>query len=189
MTLRTLLAGEHTCPWWLIRTFDNPIRKLIHNPERILAGLVAPGDTVLDLGCGIGYFTLPLARLVGPNGAVIAADLQPQMLAGVGRRAEAAGLADRIRLHRAEPQHIGVEGPVDFALAFWMVHEVHTPEAFLAEVHATLRAGGRFLLVEPRVHVPARAFEKTLAFAQAAGFRPVDAPHIAVSRARLFATT
>ena len=76
----------NVCPWWLCPTFDNPLRRLIHNPDRILAGLVQPGETALDIGCGIGYFAIPLARLVGPEGSVICVDLQEQMVAGVRRR-------------------------------------------------------------------------------------------------------
>ncbi len=57
----------NVCPWWLCPTFDNPLRRLIHNPDRILAGLVRPGEIALDLGCGMGYFSIPLARLVGPG--------------------------------------------------------------------------------------------------------------------------
>ena len=83
------------CPWWLCPTFDNPLRRLIQDPDRILAGLVQPGETALDIGCGMGYFSIPLARLVGPEGKVICVDLQEQMLAGVRRRAERAGVADR----------------------------------------------------------------------------------------------
>ena len=101
-------AGN-VCPWWLCPTFDNPLRRLIHNPDRILAGLVRAGETALDIGCGMGYFSIPLARLVGPGGKVICVDLQEQMLAGVRRRAERSGVADRIRLHRAGPNGLGMD--------------------------------------------------------------------------------
>ncbi len=98
------------CPWWLCATFDNPLRRLIHNPERILCELVRSGDTALDLGCGMGVFSIPLARLVGPSGKVICVDLQEQMLAGVRRRAERAGVAQRIpSCTRPEPTGIGLD--------------------------------------------------------------------------------
>ena len=138
------------CPWWLCPTFDNPLRRLIHNPNRILAGLVQPGQTALDLGCGMGYFSIPLARLVGSEGKVICVDLQEQMLAGVRRRAERTGVADRIRLHRAGTDGLGLTETVDFALAFWMLHEVPDQAAFLAEVRACLKPGSHLLIVEPR---------------------------------------
>ena len=53
----------HICPWWLTYTFDNPLRRLIHNPRKMLSGLVRPGMTAADLGCGMGYFTAALAEL------------------------------------------------------------------------------------------------------------------------------
>ncbi len=61
------------------------------------------------------------------------------MLAGVRRRAERAGMSDRIQLHLAAPEKIGVSGPVDFALAFWMVHEVRYQEAFLTGIFDVLK--------------------------------------------------
>jgi ubiquinone/menaquinone biosynthesis C-methylase UbiE len=61
------------------------LRRLIHPPGRILGHHICPGDTVLDLGCGPGYFSLPLARMVGPGGTVIAVDVQEEMLALTGK--------------------------------------------------------------------------------------------------------
>lgn len=174
-----------TCPWWFIGAFDNPLRKLAHQPERILAGLVLPGQTVLDLGPGMGFFTIPLARMVGPTGAVVAADLQPEMLAGVRRRAEQAGVYERIRLHVAQPEQIGVTGPFDFALAFWMLHEVRKPAGFLAEVYRVLKPGGRLLVAEPVMHVPARQFNREVELAVQQGFRAGAGPSVRFSRSML----
>lgn len=179
-------SSGSVCPWWVCPTFDNPLRRLIHDPERILAGLVQPGDTALDLGCGMGYFSVALARLVGPEGKVICVDLQERMLAGVRRRAERAGVVERIRLHRAEPGRLGLEEPVDFALAFWMLHEVPDQVSFLAEVRACLKPGARLLVVEPRGHVGEAAFEHSVAIARAAGLLPIAQPVVAWSRAVLF---
>jgi ubiquinone/menaquinone biosynthesis C-methylase UbiE len=176
---------QHTCPWWLLFTFDNPLRKLIHDPDRILTGMVQPGQVVLDVGCGKGYFTLTLARLVGQKGQVFAVDLQEQMLAGLRNRAERAGLLDRIRLQRCTPDRVGVTGPVDFILAFWMVHEVRHPLPFLQELYQALKPGGSLLMVEPRIHVPGRVFEKTVDLAQRQGFSVVDHPQVRFSRAVL----
>lgn len=179
------LMDSHTCPWWLIGSFDNPLRRLLHRPERILARLVQEGQTVLDVGPGMGYFTLPLARMVGPNGTVIAADLQPQMLAGLRRRAERAGLASRIQLHRSQPDQLGVDTPVDFALAFWMLHEVRDPTAFLGQIHAVLKPGARLLVVEPILHVSEQTFTREIQTAAAQGFRPSPGPSVRLSRSSL----
>jgi ubiquinone/menaquinone biosynthesis C-methylase UbiE len=172
-----------TCPWWLLPTFDNPLRKLIHNPQQILSPYVHPGDTVLDVGCGMGYFTLPLVRLVGPTGAVIAADIQSQMLDGLRRRAARAGLLDSIRFLPSTPDSIGLDCPLDFALTFWMVHEVRQPEPFLLEIYTALKPGGHLLIVEPAIHVPGQAFNKTVLLAERLGFTVQDRPAVKISRA------
>lgn len=176
---------DSTCPWWIIGLFDNPLRRRFQDPERILAGLVKTGQTVLDLGPGYGYFTIPLARMVGQHGKVIAADLQPQMLAGIRRRAKVAGMGERIQLHLAARDRIGVTEPVDFALAFWMLHEVRDRPAFLAEVFGLLRPGAQLLLVEPQVHVNARLFDQEIQAARGAGFHTAPGPVVRLSRAVL----
>jgi ubiquinone/menaquinone biosynthesis C-methylase UbiE len=176
---------KHTCPWWFIGTFDNPLRPLLHQPERILAGLAQEGQTVLDIGPGMGYFTLPLARMVGPMGKVFAADLQPQMLAGLRRRAERAGLAGRIELHQALPERIGLATQVDFALAFWMLHEVRDQAAFLEEVYSLLKPGAAFLVVEPLIHVSSKLYQQEIQAAAAAGFQILPGPAVQLSRSAL----
>ena len=74
----------------------------------------------------------------------------------------------------------------DFALAFWMLHEVPDQAAFLAEVRACLKPGGRLLVVEPRLHVGGAAFERSVAIARGVGLLPVARPAVALSRAVLF---
>ncbi len=176
------LSEGHTCPWWFIGSFDNPLRRWMHRPDQILAGLVQEGQTVLDVGPGMGYRTIPLARRVGEAGTVIAADLQPQMLAGLRHRAERAGLLSRIRLHQSQPDRIGVASPVDFALAFWMLHEVRDPASFLAELRGLLKPGARLLVVEPIIHVPGGQFAREVQTAAAQGFHPEPGPAVRFSR-------
>ena len=84
--------AHRICPWWLGYLLANPIRRLWHNPRAILQSSVQEGMLVLEPGCGMGFFTLELARLVGRNGKVIAVDVQPRMIAGLKRRARKAGL-------------------------------------------------------------------------------------------------
>lgn len=177
--------GGHVCPWWFAPSFDNPLRRFYQDPYRILTGLVQPGQTVADLGCGMGYFSIPLATLVGPTGRVICVDLQPEMLDGVRRRAERAGVLAQVRLQHCTPERIGLEEPVDFALAFWMLHEVRDQEAFLREMCAALRPGGRLLVVEPWLHVSDKAFARSVTLAGALGLKPAARPKIAISNAAL----
>jgi ubiquinone/menaquinone biosynthesis C-methylase UbiE len=173
------------CPWWLCYSFDNPLRRLFHDPEPLLAPHVNPGMTVVDIGCGMGYFTIPLARLTGPGGKVIAVDLQQRMLDALIRRAAKAGMADRIIPHRCQKESLGVVGPADFALVFWMAHEVPDKPRFFREIFALLKQGGWLLLVEPKYHVTLGGFERTLAACREVGFSLWDEPVVALSRAAL----
>ena len=178
-------TNNRVCPWWLCYSFDNPLRRIFHKPEPLLAPYVKPGMIAVDIGCGMGYFTLGLAKLAGPGGRVIAVDLQQQMLDALERRARRAGVADRIVLHRCRPDSLGVEGPVDFALVFWMAHEVPDKPRFFRELFTLLKTGGRLLLVEPKFHVTLRSLERTLAVCREAGFRALEEPAIALSHAVL----
>lgn len=178
--------GDHVCPWWLAYSFDNPLRRLLHPPEKLFAGLVEPGMTAVDVGCGMGHFTLGLARMVGAHGRVIAVDLQPQMLKRVARRAEKAGLSGRIRLHGAGKASLELDVRADFVVASWMVHEVPDQAAFLKEVAALMKPGARFFVAEPRGHVTEEQVERTVALAQEAGLRVAGRPRVALSRAVVF---
>lgn len=181
---RSLHGG--VCPAWFAWAIDNPLRRWLHNPEDILGGLIVPGSTVVELGCGSGPFTAALAQMVGSSGRVIAADVQPAMLAKVRRRVAQAGVQDRVELHVCEPQRLGLPARVDFVLAFWMAHEVPNTAAFCAEICEALNTGGKLLLVEPKLHVGRRAFEKEVDAALEAGFELLARPSVRLSRAALF---
>ena len=180
-----MTTKNRVCPWWVIWTFDNPLRKLIHNPREILSGLVDAGQTALDIGCGMGFFTIEMACEVGPNGQVIAADLQEKMLAGVRQRANQANVQDRIQYHLCQPGRIGLAEKVDFALAFWMVHEVPEPVSLFREVFDLLKPNGKLLIVEPMIHVTQAAFQRTTEIAQSVGLRIQETRNVRISRAIL----
>ncbi len=173
--------SHRVCPWWLGYFLAMPLRRLWHNPVRILGPFVREGMTVLEPGCGMGFFSLDLARMVGPRGRVVVVDVQARMLAGLARRARRAALADRIDTRLAEDESLGVDdlaGKVDFAVAFYMVHEVPDPARFLADLHRALAPGAKLLMVEPRGHVTEQAFRATLDTAEKAGFRAEAGPEI-----------
>lgn len=182
--------ANHICPWWLGYFLVSPLRRLWQHPERVLAPFVGEGMLVLEPGCGMGFFTLDLARIVGPKGRVVAVDLQERMLAGLRRRAARAGLLDRIDVRLAQANRLGVAdlaGRVDVALALHVIHEVPDAAGFFAEIAASLKPEGRLLFVEPRGHVSADAFAASLALAEQAGLRIVDRPKIRREPAALLA--
>jgi len=178
-----LLRDKRICPWWLAYTFDNPLRALLHDPRKILSPYLREGMTAIDLGCGMGYFSRGMAKIVGDAGTVISIDLQQEMLDITRKRAERDHVGHRIHLRRVEQGNIGVSEQADFALAFWMVHEVDDLQAFFRQVHSILKQTGVFLIAEPRVHVSRSRFEEILAFARTTGFTISDAPRIRFSRA------
>ena len=176
------MAG-HVCPWWGGFFIDNALRRWLHNPQQILSRYVQPGMTVLDFGCGMGLFAIALARLVGTTGRVIAVDLQQQMLDVLIKRARAAGVAERITPHCCARTALGIAEPVDFALAFYSVHEVPDLPRLLGELRRCVRPPGQLLVVEPKGHVTARRFEAMVHGAAASGWAVRARPHINLSRA------
>jgi ubiquinone/menaquinone biosynthesis C-methylase UbiE len=177
---------KHVCPRWLCFTFDNVFRKLLHDPYKILQPYIKEGDTVLDVGPGIGYFTIPLAQLVGDRGRVIAADIQQEMLTAIKKRAKQRDVEGRIILQLSSSDSLNVKTKVNFILAFWMVHEVSDKPLFLTQLRSLLKDDGRFLLVEPKFHVTKRKFTASVRLALKAGFALDDSPQISLSKSALF---
>ncbi|MFH0862238.1 MAG: class I SAM-dependent methyltransferase [Candidatus Altiarchaeota archaeon] len=162
------------------------MRRLIHDPRRILEGRIFKGETAIDIGCGPGVFTIPMAEMVGEGGKVIAADFQDGMLQRVRRKAEKKGLLTRIILHKTELDRIGAPEKADFALAFYMVHEVPDRANLFEELRTILKRGGRLMVVEPLIHVSETEYERTREAAVQAGFRPIQEVRVALSRGDLF---
>ena len=122
------------CPWWLGYLLASPLRRLLQDPVEIVKPYAEEGMTVLDVGCGMGFFSLPLANLVGEKGRVVCIDLQEKMIKGLLTRAKKAGLTDRIDARVCSQSSLGVSdlaGKIDFALAFALVHEVPDKDMFI----------------------------------------------------------
>ncbi|MCX5863928.1 MAG: class I SAM-dependent methyltransferase [Deltaproteobacteria bacterium] len=175
--------AKHVCPWWLAYTFDNPLRRIFHKPEKMFFPYLKAGMTAIDLGCGMGYFSIGMARIVGETGKIISVDLQQKMLDTLRKRAGKAGVSSRITTRLCGENSIGIHEAVDFALAFWMAHETPDERNFLRQVHAILKQSGKLLLAEPKGHVTFSEFKKTLSIAQELGFKPIDSPIISLSHA------
>ena len=184
------MIAHGACPWWLGYFLASPIRKWIEvkDPEALLRPYIKPDMAVFEPGPGMGFFTLPAAKLVGPSGRVIAADIQPQMLNALRNRAAKAGLLSRIETRLVGPYSLGaedLEGKIDFVLAWAMVHELPSPDNFFAEAAATLKPGGFLLFAEPHGHVDAAHFAVELEAARLAGLSEVSRPLVRRSHAVL----
>ena len=179
------MAGR-LCPWWVGYILSSPIRRLFENPEKILGDYVKPGLTVLDVGCAMGFFSLPAARLVGPEGRVIVVDLQEKMIKSLRRRAARAGLQARIETRVCSESNLRIDDLADLALVFHVVHEVPDVPGLMTQLHQAVGPGGKLLVAEPNGHVSAEEYVITEAYAQQAGFTIASHPQLKRSRATVF---
>lgn len=171
--------AELVCPWWIGYLMASPLRRLVVDPEKVLAPYVAEGMTVLEPGPGMGFFSIPVATMVGADGRIVAVDVQRKMLDGLRRRAAKAGLLPRIEMRLAEPETMGVadlRDAVDLVLAIAVVHEMPSVERFFGEATVTLKPNGSLLLVEPAGHVDAALWQREREAACAAGLETVAIP-------------
>jgi len=180
--------AHSVCPWWLGYWLVCPFRRRSQNPAEILAPYLREGMTVLEPGSGMGFFTIELARKVGPSGRVIAVDIQPKMLDRLERRAAKAGVQNHIEARLASPDSMGIAdlgNSVDFTLAFAVVHEFPDAGRFFAEVAGVSKPGAKILLAEPAGHVKGHEFDSELQTASQSGFNVVDRPSISSSQSAL----
>lgn len=166
----------HVCPHQIAFFLDNWIRRLIQPPEKIVGPYIQEGNTVIDMGCGPGYFTIDMAKMVGPEGRVIAVDVQVKMLERVRKKAQKHRLAERIVYHTADSDHIGLNQTADFILAYYMIHETPDMTKTLQELKSLLKDGGKILVVEPKMHVSQTVFEKMIQIAASVGLKVVEFP-------------
>jgi len=177
------------CPWWLGYFLASPVRRWLgQDPLAILRPYVREGMTVLEPGPGMGFFTLPLARMVGQSGKVIAVDVQPKMISSLKRRADKQNLQDRIDARVCSAENMGIsdlDGKIDFTLAFAMVHEFPDAAKFFSEVAPASKLGAQLLLAEPSGHVKDHDFAAELTSASVAGFSVRERPKVPRSQAAL----
>lgn len=184
---KLFVRGKHVCPAWLCFTFDNPPRKIYQDPHKILSPYISPGATVVDIGPGKGYFTIPMCHLVGRDGRVLAVDIQEKMLTALKMRASKAGITANLTTHLSRPNDFCLDVKADFVLAFWMVHEVPEVRRFFVNVKEIMKPHALFLIAEPFFHVTKRRFNNTLDIGQGMGFKILDRPEISFSHAAMLA--
>lgn len=179
---------NHICPVEKAGGLDTKFRRWMQNPFKLLKPYVEKGMTVLDVGCGPGFFSIAMSEMVGPSGKVVAADLQDGMLDIIRNKIKNTELENIIHLHECEKDKIGYTDQVDFILAFYVVHEIPDKVAFFNELFSILKPGGQILIVEPKLfHVSKKEFRYTISFAEEAGFRLMDTLKIRLSRSAVLA--
>ena len=169
---------NRVCPVESADRLDGWFRRWSQKPRKILGPYLEEGMTVLDVGCGPGFFSVDMARMLGKSGRVIAADLQAGMLQKLGNKIQGTELEERITLHKCEENRIGVSEEVDFVLVFFVFHEIPNQEEFLAEMGSVLKPNGLVFVAEPPFHVSKSAFEETIRKFKDAGFTLIERPKV-----------
>ncbi|TAL35992.1 MAG: class I SAM-dependent methyltransferase [Spirochaetes bacterium] len=173
------------CPVEHAGALDAGIRKLVQDPAKILRPWVWEGMTVLDLGCGPGFFSIEIAKMVGKTGKVFAADLQEGMLEKLGRKIANTPLVQRIQLHKCRADGVGLSAALDFVLLFYVLHEVPDKPALFRELRGIMKPGAALLVVEPKFHVGKKDFMKATGLLVDAGFTTGTGPRVFFSRSVL----
>ncbi len=173
---------QRVFPVQIAGIFDNSLRRLLQNPEKLLDQYISEGMTVLDLGCGPGFFTIEIAKMLNDYGKVIAADLQEGMLKKVAKKIKTKELEHKIVLHKCGEKKIGVTENVDFVLAFYMIHEVPNQDNLFRELKSILKPNGKIYIIEPKLHVSKKSFNKMVDRIKNIGFEIGDMPKVFFSR-------
>ncbi|HOT93766.1 MAG TPA: class I SAM-dependent methyltransferase [Methanoregulaceae archaeon] len=132
-----------------MKAYDDAERRRWQDPEAVLDAVgVPPGGTVADVGAGDGYFTLPIARRVGPRGVVYAVDPSVERLTRLHERAEEEGL-ENIRIRAVPAEEIAVcEGCADLVFYGNCLHDFADPAVALRNAMTALRPGGRLASID-----------------------------------------
>ena len=180
--------AEHVCPVWVGYVLACPVRKLLQNPNKILKPYVNETMTVADIGCAMGFFSLPLAKMVGSSGKVICVDIQEKMIRSLEKRARKAGLSGRIETVICSDKSLNLadfKEKIDFALAIGVVHEIPDSARFFSEIKEAMKPACRLLVAEPKWYVSETDFETTVSVAKHNGFEVTDRPQIERGRSVL----
>jgi ubiquinone/menaquinone biosynthesis C-methylase UbiE len=178
--------STRVCPVENAGGLDNKFRRWLQNPHKILRDFVKPGITVMDYGCGPGFFSVEIAKMLNGSGKLYAVDLQDGMLNIVRNKIEGTVLEDVTKLHQCSDSEIGLVEKVDFILAFYVIHEIQNKDNFFVEVKKLLNPGGKILIVEPKFHVNKQSFITMERLLDSHGFKIIERPSVFFSRACVY---
>lgn len=176
--------NEHVCPWWMSYIIDNCIRDNIQKPKKILEKYIKPGMTIIDIGCGRGFFSIPAAKLL-KEGEIFSIDLQPQMLNLLEKRAKKAKVDNLIKTVLCTTDDLCINTQADFAIACYVIHETSSQEKIFSQLKSNMKTSADLLFIEPKGHVTKADFEKSIKIAENEGFKCIDRPKFKFSHSAL----
>ncbi|MCD4652221.1 MAG: methyltransferase domain-containing protein [Candidatus Cloacimonetes bacterium] len=183
---KLIQATPHICKLTTGYKFANLLRGTVHRQQKMLSPFITQEMKVMDIGCGDGYFTLPVARLLTGEGCVYAVDVQQEMLDVITAKAIRKKLTKKIKTKLIDDVVFEMPEQLDFILAFFMLHEVPDIPVFLKTLHKLMAPEGRLFIAEPNHHVMAEFFNKEIEAAQLAGWKLEKQISIFMGKAALF---
>ncbi|MCK6524745.1 methyltransferase domain-containing protein [Myxococcota bacterium] len=142
-------ADHFADPSRFVADWNSPERDAYQKPEEIVAALgLTAGQTVVDLGAGTGYLLPPLVKAVGPDGVVIATDIEQAMLTFLDEAKAKEGWTT-VRTHLSPMDRLGLpDTSVDAVVTLNVWHHIEGRGAYAATVLQTLKPGGVFVIVD-----------------------------------------
>lgn len=173
----------HLHPLEKAGALESRFRLWLQNPGRILRNHIRTGMTVLDLGCGTGYFTIEIARLAGITGKVFACDVQNGMLELLRDKIKDSGLQQQIEVFNNGEDSLGLNVKVDFVVAFYSFHEMKYPDHIINDLNRIVKPETRILISEQKFHVSGTTFNAIIQKMESHGFEICGRLPVFLSRA------
>ncbi len=161
---------------------ESRLRLLLQNPGRILKRHIHPGMTVLDFGCGTGYFTIEIAKLLDQKGKVIAADVQKGMLDILQQKVEYSEFRQQIQIQKNQEHTLNLTEKVDFILAFYAFHEMKYIDEIIKDLQKIIKPETKVLISEQKFHVSKSTFNAIIQKMENVGFEIYERPRVFLSR-------
>lgn len=178
-------SEQHVCPVWVGQLMVSRLRNLVQNPIDILSPYIKSGMKVLEIGPALGFFSIPMAKMVNPTGKIYCVDIQKKMLEKLETRAKKYKVNNQIELIESTNTSFNIahlEKQIDFTLLFAVVHEVRDQSLLFNEVSHTMKKGARVLISEPKGHVKEKDLEWSIQLAAKSGLVVTNRPKINGSR-------